>query len=104
MMAQFDNFKDRKPEPQEVLISKFNSASLKTIYKKYLCYIRYLVYTQTNSLYDYSSRFDAHMTILSCEQHLIDVFKLFIMSFDDKNAQFSQLEGAYFREFKKAYL
>ena len=25
------------------------------------------------------------------------------MSFDDKNSSFDQLEGAYFREFKKAY-
>lgn len=43
-MKQFNYFKDNKPEPLEIYISKFNSASLKIIYKKYLAYLRFLCY------------------------------------------------------------
>jgi hypothetical protein len=49
------------------------------------------------------SRFAKHFDILCDEQHLTSVFSLYVMSFDDKNASFDRLPGAYFREFKKAY-
>jgi hypothetical protein len=49
-MQTFDQFKDRKPEQLDVYISKFNPESMKTIYKKYLAYLRYLTYHQTKTI------------------------------------------------------
>ena len=53
MLASFDSFKERKPEPLDVYISKFNAQSLKTIYRKYLAYIRYLIFEATKDYRDY---------------------------------------------------
>ena len=103
MLTPFETFKESKPEPLDVYISKFNTQSLKVIYRKYLAYLRYLVFQATKDHRDYHERFQRHLEIVTDERHLRDVFNLYVMSFDDKNATFDRHSGAYFREFKKAY-
>ena len=49
-MQPFNQFKDKKPEQLDVYISKFNAESMKTIFKKYLAYLRYLTYHQTKTI------------------------------------------------------
>lgn len=44
IVGQFETFKERKPEQIDIHIGKFTSQSLKVIYRKYLSYIRYLVF------------------------------------------------------------
>lgn len=44
-----------------------------------------------------------HFEIMSDAQCLVEVFKLYGMSFDDKNTAFDCMSGGYFREFKKAF-
>jgi|LauGreDrversion4_2_1035121.scaffolds.fasta_scaffold99048_3 hypothetical protein len=104
MLSSFDTFKEKKPEPLDIYISKFNTQSLKTIYRKYLAYLRYLVFQTVKEYRDLHERFERHFSILTEEKHLRDIFNLYSMSFDDKNKLFDQHPGAYFREFKKAYL
>ena len=77
--------------------------SLKVIYKKYLTYIRYLTYMAGRCENDYYTRLKRHIDIITNEQHLKEVFSLYVMSFDEKNPQFDREQGGYFREFKKAY-
>jgi hypothetical protein len=84
-LAPFESFKERKPEQLDIYISKFNSKSMKIIYKKYLAYLRYLVYHATKDHRDYHERFSLHLAILADESHLRSVFNLYVMSFDDKN-------------------
>ncbi|CDW84137.1 UNKNOWN [Stylonychia lemnae] len=104
IMKQFESYKDRKPEQIDIYISKFNTASMKTIYKKYLGYLRYLTYHHTKDTYDYTKRFTIHYDILTNEAHLKEIFALYVMSFDHMNPSFQKdIEGAYFREFKKGY-
>eukprot|EP00347_Sterkiella_histriomuscorum_P006978 403350715 len=104
ILNQFDGFKDKKPEPLDIYISKFNQASMKTIYKKYLGYLRYLVYHEVRDVLDYPKRFQLHFEILANEQHLKEIFNLYVMNFDHLHPSFEKdVEGAYFREFKKAY-
>lgn len=77
---------------------------MKTIYKKYLGYLRYLVYHEIKDIVDYSKRFQLHFEILSNELYLKEIFNLYVMNFDHMHPSFDKdIEGAYFREFKKAY-
>jgi hypothetical protein len=104
LLSHFDSFKEKRPEALDIYISKFNTQSLKTIYRKYLAYLRYLVFQEVREYRDMHERFERHFSILTDERHLRDVFNLYSMSFDDKNKLFDKHPGAYFREFKKAYL
>lgn len=47
MIQEFKNFKDKKQSENELLIDKVNSQSMKIVYKKYLAYVRYLVFQKT---------------------------------------------------------
>lgn len=55
---------------------------MKTIYKKYLGYLRYLTYHETKNIYDYSKRFALHFEILANESNLREIFNLYVMNFD----------------------
>ena len=106
--ADFAKFKERKPEPMDIFIQKFNSSSLKTIYKKYLAYLRFLVYSRTKNMSTYQERFNEHASVISNESHLKEVFSLYVTNFDEHNEIFKSMvmdqgNGVYFREFKKAY-
>lgn len=57
IMGQFETFKERKPEQMDIHIGKFSSQSLKVIYRKYLSYIRYLVFQRCKDNRDYHLRF-----------------------------------------------
>jgi hypothetical protein len=103
MLAQFSTFKEQRPEQMDIYISKFNAQSMKVIYTRYLAYIRYLIFRATKDTRDYHERFSKHLEIVTDQKHLRDVFALYVMSFDDRNLKFDRDEGAYFREFKKAY-
>ena len=65
--------------------------------------MRYLTFHNTHNMIDYMERFDAHINIITNQTYLKEIFNLYVMCFDDKNPDFDQSEGAYFREFKKAY-
>jgi hypothetical protein len=57
---------------------------MKTVFKKYLAYVRYLSFHALKYINNYSERFDAHLKILTNEKHLHEVFDLYsIMEFED---------------------
>ena len=66
-LQTFDHFKDMKPDQIDVYISKFNTESMKTIYKKYLAYLRYLTYHQTKTIQSLLERFSKHIEVLTNE-------------------------------------
>ena len=56
----------------------------------------------------YQERFNEHASVISNENHLKEVFSLYVTNFDEHNETFKSMlmdqgNGVYFREFKKAY-
>jgi hypothetical protein len=67
LTSQFDHFKERKPESMEIFISKLNPQSLKTVFRKYLAYVRYLTYHASKDTEAYHVRFLKYLEILQSE-------------------------------------
>jgi hypothetical protein len=61
LTSQFDHFKER------IIISKLNPQSLKTVFRKYLAYVRYLTYHASKDTEAYHVRFLKHLEILQNE-------------------------------------
>ncbi len=56
---------------------------MKTILKKYLAYIRYLTYHEIKNELDPFKRLDMHLHIATSESYLKEVFKLYVMDFEE---------------------